>query len=128
MLVLMPCNFYIFFHNHKQKNQHHYKVMYIMGVAQSKAQRAQRFLGGTGKLYKPLLDHLMLFIVGQPFAWNYIYSDEELNAITPAHVLQWMNFRTFGTINPAVDANPISARSSPYSTGRKQYRSFIPTG
>jgi hypothetical protein len=101
----MPCNFYIFFHNHKQKNQHHYKVLYIMDVAQREAQRAQGFLGGTGKLYKPLIDHLMAFIVGQPFAWSYIYSDEELNAITPAHVLHWMNFRTF-------DANPISARSS----------------
>ena len=83
-----------------------------MDVAQLEAQHAQRFLGGTGKLYKPSLDHLMSFIVGWPFARNYIYSDYELNAITPAHVLQWMNFRTFGTINSAIDAYPISAISS----------------
>ena len=99
-----------------------------MDVAQHEAQRAQRFLGGTGKLYKPSLDHLMSFIVVRPFARNYIYSDEELNAITPAHVLQWMNFRTFGTINPAVDANPFLPDQALYSTERKQYRSFIPTG
>jgi hypothetical protein len=126
MLVLMPCNFYILFHNNKQKNQHHYKVLYIMDVTQRNAQRAQHFLGGTGKLYKPLLDHLMLFIVGQPFARNYIYSDEELNAITPAHVLQWMNFKTFGTIIPAVDANPISARSSSLQYWKKAVSFFHP--
>jgi hypothetical protein len=85
------------------------QTLYIMDVAQREAQRAQRFLGGTGKLYNSL-DHLMFFIVGRPFARNNIYSDDELNAITPAHVLQWMNFWTFGTINPAVDSYPISAR------------------
>ena len=126
MLVLMPCNFYILFHNNKQKNQHHYKVLYIMDVTQRNAQRAQHFLGGTGKLYKPLLDHLMLFIVGQPFARNYISIDEELNAITPAHVLQWMNFKTFGTIIPAVDANPISARSSSLQYWKKAVSFFHP--
>ena len=122
----MPCNFYIFFHNHKQKNQqHHYKVLYIMDVAQRGAQRAQRFLGGTGKLYNSL-DHLMFFIVGRPFARNNIYSDDELNAITPAHVLQWMNFWTFGTINPAVDSSPISARSSSLQYLKKAISSLHP--
>jgi hypothetical protein len=68
----------------------------------------------------------MSFIVGQPFARNYIHSDEELNAITPAHVLQWMNFRTFGTVNPAVDANPISARSSSLQYRKKAVLYFHP--
>jgi hypothetical protein len=100
-----------------------------MDAAQREPQRAQRFLGGTGMLYKPSLDHLMSFIVGRPFAWNYIYSDDELNAITPAHVLQWMNFRTFGTIE--LTLHSILTQFLPdqalYSTGRKQYCSFIPT-
>jgi hypothetical protein len=68
----------------------------------------------------------MSFIVGQPFARNYIYSDEELNAITPAHVFQWMNFRTFGTVNPAVDANPISVRSSSLQYWKKAVSFFRP--
>ena len=46
--------------------------------AQDKAKCAQRFLGGTGKQYKPSLDSLMSFTAGEPFARNYIYSDTEL--------------------------------------------------
>ena len=98
-----------------------------MDVAQLEAQRAQRFLGGTGKLCKPSLDHLMSFIVGRSFARNFIYSDYELNTIMPAHVLQWMNFRTFGTIIPAVDANPIGARSSSLQDWKRPSPSVIPT-
>ena len=90
------------------------------------AQRAQRFLGGTGKLYKASLDHLMSFIAGEQYAREYIYSDDELVAVTPRMVLRWMNFRTFGTINPAVDANPISARSSSLQYWKKAISFFHP--
>jgi hypothetical protein len=110
----------------QKKKEAPQQTLYSMDAAHREAQRAQRFLGGTGKLYKPSLDHLMSFIVGRPFARNYIYSDDELNAITPAHVLQWMNFRTFGTINPAVDANPISARSSSLQYWKKAISFFHP--
>ena len=86
--------------------------------AQNEAQRAQRFLGGTGKQYKPSLDSLMSFIAGQPFARDYIYTDAELCAIQPKHVLRWMNFRTFGQLAP----DPVRC-----STGKKLSHSFIPT-
>ena len=94
--------------------------------AQNEAQRAQRFLGGTGKQYKPSLDSLMSFIAGETFAREYIYSDAELCAIQPKHVLRWMNFRTFGTIIPAVDANPIGARSSSLQYWKKAISFFHP--
>jgi hypothetical protein len=110
----------------RKKKEAPQQTVYITDAAQREAQRAQRFLDGTGKLYKPSLDHLMSFIVARPFAWSYIYSDDELNAITPAHVLQWMNFRTFGTINPAVDSSPISARSSSLQYLKKAISSLHP--
>ena len=72
-------------------------------------QRAQRFLGGTGKLYKPSPDHLMSFISGTEIARDYVYTDDELCAVEPKHVLRWMKLRAFGTVNPGVDANPNSA-------------------
>ena len=92
----------------------------------AEAQRAQRFLGGTGKLYKASLDHLMSFTAGERYAREYICSDEELIAITPRMVFRWMNFRTFGTIIPAVDANPISARSSSLQYWKKAISFFHP--
>ena len=102
-----------------------------MDLAQNKAhneaQRAQRFLGGTGKQYKPSLDSLMSFIAGEPFARSYIYTDAELCAIQPKHVLRWMNFRTFGTIISATgDANPICARSSSLQYCKKAIAFFHP--
>ena len=90
VFVLICCIFKVsmFFQQRAKKGEALQQVCFlcIMDVAQLEAQHAQRFLGGTGKLFKPLLDHLMLFIVGWPFTRNYIYSDNELNAITPAHM------------------------------------------
>jgi hypothetical protein len=57
------------------------------------------FLGGTGKFYKSTLDILMSYIKRQDFARDYVYSDVELCAITPKHILEWMNVKTFGTPN-----------------------------
>ena len=84
----------------------------IMDSAEATQRRADRFLGGTGKLYKATLDSLMSYIERREFARDYIYTDTELCAITPKnHILEWMNVKTFGTPNPPVDSNPISARS-----------------
>ncbi len=113
----------------EQKRRNHsskHSLLFIMDAVQRDAQCAQHFLGGTGKLYKPSLDHLMLLIVGRSFALKYIYSDDEFNAITPAHVLHRMNFMTFGTINPAVNANPISARSNSLQYWKKAILFFHP--
>jgi hypothetical protein len=41
----------------------------------------------------------MSYIKRQDFARDYVYSDVELCAITPKHILEWMNVKTFGTPN-----------------------------
>ena len=90
-------------------------------------QHAQRFLGGTSKLYKPSLDRLMSFISGTEIARDYVYTDDELCAIEPKHVLRWMNLRAFGTVSPGVlDANPISARFSTLAYWKKAISFFHP--
>jgi hypothetical protein len=67
-------------------------------------------------------------MVAWPFAWKYIYSDKELNAITPAPKLQWMNFRSFGTINLLMMLTQFPLiQQAIYNTGRKQHCSGIPT-
>ena len=88
--------------------------------------REARFLGGTGKLYKSTLDNLMSYIRGREFARDYVYTDEELCTLTPTNILQWMNVKTFGTPNPPVDANPISARSSSLQYWKKAISFFHP--
>jgi hypothetical protein len=90
-------------------------------------QRAQRFLGETGKLYKPSLDHpLMSFISGTEIARDSVYTDNELCAIEPKHILRWMNLTAFETVNSGVDANPISARSSILVYWKKAMSFFHP--
>jgi hypothetical protein len=98
----------------------------MLDIAQNEAQCAQCLLGGTGKQYKPSLDSLMPFIAGQLFACDCNHSDAELCAIQPKHVLRWMNFRTFGTIIPPVDANPIGARSNSLQYWKKAISFFHP--
>jgi hypothetical protein len=97
-----------------------------MGENNAEAQRALRFLGGTGKVYKATLDHFMSFAMHRTYDRNYVYSDAELLEITPKMVFGWMNFRTFGTSLPAVDANPISARSSSLAYWKKAISFFHP--
>ena len=64
----------------------------IIDSAEATQRRADRFLGGTGKLYnKATLDSLMSYIKRREFARDYIYSNEELDIIQPHHVLQLMN-------------------------------------
>ena len=98
----------------------------IMDSAEATQRRADRFLGGTGKLYKATLDSLMSYIERREIARDYIYTDTELCAITPNHILEWMNVKTFGTPNPAVDSNPISARSSSLQYWKKAISFFHP--
>jgi hypothetical protein len=99
-----------------------------MDVQDATQRRAERFLGGTGKLYKSTLDNLMSYIEHRDFARDYVYNDAELCVITPQHILEWMNMKTFGIPNPPVDANPISARSSSLQYWKKAISFFTPTG
>ena len=68
----------------------------------------------------------MSFISGTDIACDYVYTDDELCAIEPKHVLRWMNLRAFGTVNPGVDDNPISARSNTLAYWKKAIPFFHP--
>ncbi|KAI2506911.1 hypothetical protein MHU86_7503 [Fragilaria crotonensis] len=48
--------------------------------------------------------------VGGEYHRDHVHAMEVLAAITPNDVLRYMNLKTFGTTEPAGDANPISAR------------------
>ena len=54
------------------------------------------------------------------------YKDTVIMSSMPSHILQWMNFRTFGSVNPAVDAYLISARSSSLQCWKKEVTFFHP--
>jgi hypothetical protein len=51
---------------------------------------------------------------------------EVLSAITPNDVLRYMNLKTFGTTEPAGDANPISARANSLAVDKKAISFFMP--
>jgi hypothetical protein len=53
-------------------------------------------LQGVALRYKATLDNLMSFVHGREYTGDQTYTKGELRALTPLHVLQWMNLRTFG--------------------------------
>lgn len=69
------------------------------------------------KKYKRTLDSLMSFVHGLDNATgcygpDRVYTAEEMNAITPDHVVRWMKLKTNGTPDPDDCANATGARSS----------------
>ena len=67
---------------------------------------------GVALRYNATLDNLMSFEHGREYTRDQTYTKGELRAETPLHVLQWMNLRTFGVTDPALDADPTLARSN----------------
>ena len=123
--ILLLCSIFDSFSRHKKSAS---ASIMDAGLIDNEQQCARWFLGGTGKLYKPSLDHLMSFISGTEIACDYVYTDDKLCAIKSKHVLRWMNSRAFGTVNPGVDVNPISAQSSTLANWKMQSHSFVQTG
>ena len=80
--------------------------------------------------YKRTLDHLMSFLHGlhstQSYGVDRRYTVEELYAITPSEVVRWMKFRTYGTPDPDVAANPLYARSNSLKFWKKSISFFMP--
>ena len=84
-------------------------------------------LQGVAVQYKVTLDHLMSFAHGIEYTCNHTYTKGELHALTPLDVLRWMNVKTFGDHpDPAVDANPTSARSNSLEFYKKAISHFMP--
>ena len=83
-------------------------------------------LQGVAVQYKVTLDHLMSFVHGIDYGRDHTYTKGELRALTPLDVLRWMNVKTFGDPDPAVDANPTSARSNSLEYYKKAISHFMP--
>ena len=80
--------------------------------------------------YKSILDALMSFIdglgEGEEYGKEKVYSQVELNRVTPDDVVRWMNLRCFGTPDPALDADPKLARSNTLQFYKKAISFFMP--
>jgi hypothetical protein len=64
--------------------------------------------------------------VGSEYPRDHVHAIEVLAAVTPNDVLRYLNLKTFGTTEPAGDANPISARASSLAMDKKAISYFMP--
>ena len=83
------------------------------------------------RIYKGTLDSLMSFVheldnATGGYGRDRVYTAEEMNAITPDHVVRWMKLKTYGTPDPDDDANPTGARSNSLKYWKKALSFFMP--
>jgi len=80
--------------------------------------------------YKYILASFMSFIHNRAAESEYPRDDahaiEVLAAVTPNDVLSYLNMKTFGTTEPAGDANPISASANLLAMDKKAILYFMP--
>jgi hypothetical protein len=80
--------------------------------------------------YKCVLASFMSFIHGHSdgdkYARDCVHSMEALAAVTPQDVVRYMNLKTFGTLIPAPDANPLSRRGATLGFDKKAISFFMP--
>ena len=76
--------------------------------------------------YTCILASFMSFIhncaAGSEYHCDHVHAIKVLAAVTPNDVLSYLNMKTFGTTEPAGDANPISARANVFAMDKNQYR------
>jgi Transcriptional activator of glycolytic enzymes len=83
-------------------------------------------LQGVALQYKSTLDNLLSFVHNQDYTRDKTYTKGELRALTPHHILQWMNLKAFGVTDPALDANPTLARANSLEYWKKALSFFMP--
>jgi hypothetical protein len=80
--------------------------------------------------YNCILASLMSFIhnraAGSEYPRYHVHAIEVLAAVTPNDVLSYLNMKTFGTTEPAGDANPISAGANLLAMDNKAILYFMP--
>jgi hypothetical protein len=76
--------------------------------------------------YQNTLVSLLSFLDGQKYHKNTVFPPERLAAISAEDLLQWMNYKMFGTPFPGPDANPTGCRSSAILFWKKSISFFIP--
>ncbi|KAI2492284.1 hypothetical protein MHU86_22256 [Fragilaria crotonensis] len=80
--------------------------------------------------YKCVLASFMSFIHGRSvdnkYDRDYVHSVEALAAVTPQDVVRYMNVKTFGTLFPSPDSNPLSRRGATLGFDKKAISFFMP--
>ena len=77
--------------------------------------------------YAPVLKKLMTFVNNEDYPDNYVFSNEELGALTPTSVMLWFNDRMFGDSEPRVGHNMTPLwRSSAAEFWKKAISFFMP--
>lgn len=78
--------------------------------------------------YTSLLCEFMAYVhqKAKPYPKDHEFSEDELNAITPADMCRWMNVKAFGTPNPGIDARLTGAGSSSLEFMKKAISFYMP--
>jgi hypothetical protein len=80
--------------------------------------------------YKCILASFMSFLhncaVGSEYPHDHVHAIEVLTAVTPNDVLRYLNLKTFGTTEPAGDANPSSAHANSLAMDKKAMLYLMP--
>jgi len=76
--------------------------------------------------YKPVLVAMMSYLDDIAYNIDHNFSENQLGELTPADVLRWLNYKTYGDPEPDVDANPIGARSNSIKFYKKAISWFMP--
>ena len=82
----------------------------------------------TSNDYKPILVAMMSYWDDTHYTHETTFSQERLLALTPADILRWLNFKTFGEEIPSLDTNPTSACCNSILHWKKAISSFMPNG
>ena len=80
----------------------------------------------TSNDYKPILVAMTSYLDDTHYTPETTFSQERLLTLTPADILRWLNFKTFGEENPPLNANPTSAHCNSILHWKKAISSFMP--
>ena len=76
--------------------------------------------------YAVYLNAFMTFRNRLVYGPHYVWTPEELAAITPHQLVQWLSTKAYGVPSPGPDDNPTVGRSSSLEYYKKAISSFMP--
>ena len=83
-------------------------------------------MGDNSNKYGVYLNAFMTFRNGLVYGPHYVWTQEELAAITPHQLVQWLSTKAYGVPSPGPDDNPTVGRSSSLEYYKKAISSFMP--
>jgi len=78
------------------------------------------------KVYKRYLVEFMTFRDNVAYEADYAFTEEQLGAIQPEEVTEWLSMKAFGMQNPGSNDNPQLGRSSSLEQYKKLLSFFMP--